>query len=306
MIIVNFILMCLIFGTTFLAIKVGVDGGLPPFFSAGIRFFTAGCILYFIMMLRKKGNLSVLLSKESFITGSTLTFGTFSTLYWAEQYVTSGMGAVLSATGPLMILLIQTLVLRIRLSKQSLVGCIISFIGVIMLLLPNLNISKSYLLLLSCLLILLGQLAFASGTLYSKKVSERFSNSSPILLNASQMIHGGILLLVLSLFSESISVEQLTNHVTIGSLLYLTVFGSMIAHTLYYWLVKNTDPVFPSTWLYISPLIAIGLGTLIYNEYVSWIMVTGGLTIVLGLIIINVSNLEIFSKKARVHQREGL
>jgi len=73
----NYILMCLIFGTTFLAIKVGIDAGASPFFSAGIRFFLAGAILFIAMILQKKARISLLLRKEMVLTGLALTFGVF-------------------------------------------------------------------------------------------------------------------------------------------------------------------------------------------------------------------------------------
>ncbi|WP_025681472.1 EamA family transporter, partial [Paenibacillus massiliensis] len=102
MIAVGYIVMCLVFGTTFLAIKIGVEAGLPPFLSAGLRFLVAGILMYTWMKLRGKAQWSLLLRKEMLLTGLGLTFGTFAALYWAEQYVSSGIGAILSATGPLM------------------------------------------------------------------------------------------------------------------------------------------------------------------------------------------------------------
>lgn len=132
MIILAYALVCLIFGTTFLAIKIGVDAGAPPFFSAGLRFFLAGAILFLWMVWRRKASFSLLLRKEMLFTGATLTFGTFSALYWAEQYVSSGLAAVLSATGPIMILLLQAAILRQKVTRHSLYGCIIGLIGVLL------------------------------------------------------------------------------------------------------------------------------------------------------------------------------
>lgn len=123
----------------------------------------------------KKANLAVLFSKESFITGSTLTFGTFATLYWAEQYVASGVGAVLSATGPIMILLIQTMVLHVKLSIRTFVGSAISLIGVALLLMPNLTVSYDSIWLIACFLILLGQVGYAKrNDLFQKGVRAFF------------------------------------------------------------------------------------------------------------------------------------
>ena len=85
----NYLLMCAIFSTTFLAIKIGVEAGLPPFLSAGLRFLLAGAIIFLWMVLRK-AKPSLLLRKEFHLIGMTSTFLTFATLYWAE-HVSSGI-----------------------------------------------------------------------------------------------------------------------------------------------------------------------------------------------------------------------
>ena len=112
MIIFNYLLMCAIFSTTFLAIKIGVEAGLPPFLSAGLRFLLAGAFIFLWMILQRKAKPSLLLRKEFLLIGMTSTFLTFATLYWAEQHVASGIAAILSATGPMIILMIQSVVLR--------------------------------------------------------------------------------------------------------------------------------------------------------------------------------------------------
>ncbi|MFC0190221.1 DMT family transporter [Fictibacillus aquaticus] len=287
MVLFNYFVMCLIFGTTFLAIKIGVDAGAPPFFSAGSRFFIAGAILFLWMKWRKKTEWRLLLRKEMLISGLALTFGTFSTLYWAEQYVSSGIAGVLSATGPLMIMLWQVILFRQKVPLVAAVGGLIGFCGVVILLLPTLYLEVSGLWLAGCLLILAGEVSYSGGALYSKRVIQRFSDTSPIALNAAQMMYGGALLFVLSSFTEKVDIETFVQPAAWGSLLYLTVAGSMIGHTLFYWLVSKTNPVFPSTWLYISPLIALCLGAAVYNEEVTWISVAGGITIIAGIILVN-------------------
>jgi drug/metabolite transporter (DMT)-like permease len=298
MILIGYVLMCLIFGTTFLAIKVGVDAGAPPFFSAGLRFFLAGLILFLWMVWKKGAEWSLLLRKEMVFTGMCLTFGTFSALYWAEQYVTSGISAVLSATGPIMILLLQTLVLHKQASMKSIMGCFIGFIGVVILLLPNVSVHMSMLWLLGCIVILIGEISYSMGALYSKHVIPRFTNVSSIALNAAQMMYGGILLLILSMITERVHVEGMLKLNAIFSLLYLIVFGSMLGHSLFYWLVAKTNPVFPSTWLYISPLIAMGLGVFLYHEAVSWASLLGVFVILIGIILVNMDTLQQFFHRA--------
>lgn len=285
-------LVCLIFGTTFLAIKIGVDAGAPPFFSASLRFFLAGLILFLWMVAKRKASFALLLRKEFMLTGATLTFATFAALYWAEQYVDSGLAAVLSATGPMMILLIQTLIQRQKAPSLALYGCLIGFTGVILLVLPSLTLNVSPLWIIGCAAILVGELGYAAGAVYSKKVTTRMSDVSPIAQNAVQMMYGGLFIFILSLFTERLHTDWIFSIPAAGSMLYLIVIGSMTGHTLFYWLVAKTNPVFPSTWLYVSPPIAVGAGVLFYHESVHWISVIGIVTIITGTILVNAKALK--------------
>jgi drug/metabolite transporter (DMT)-like permease len=291
MVLFNYVLMCLIFGTTFLAIKVGVDAGAPPFFSAGIRFFLAGSILFLWMVWKRKARFSLLLRREMLLTALGLTFGTFAILYWSEQYLSSGIAAVLSATGPLITLLLQAIISRQRLSISSWAGCLAGSAGVILLLLPGLMVTVSNLWILGCIAMILSQFFYSAGAVYSKRVVQRFQDTSPIALNAAQMIYGGAMLIVLSLFTENVQINSMLTPNAILSLLYLIIVGSMVAHTIFYWLIAKTNPVFPSTWLYISPLIALIVGVLLYNEPISFLSVIGGITIIIGTVLVNKENL---------------
>ncbi|WIM40044.1 EamA family transporter [Paenibacillus sp. PK4536] len=293
MVLLGYAIMCLIFGTTFLAIKIGVDAGLPPFFSAGVRFLAAGLILMIWMYARKKISFSLLLRKETLFIGAGLTFFTFAALYWAEQYITSGVGAVLSATGPAIILLIRSVVLKDKVPSISFIGAMIGLVGVALLMLPGLSGQYHALWVIACLVVVLGEFGYAAGAVYSKQVVSKLQGSSPIAQNAAQMMHGGWMLLVLSLITErgQIHMETMFNSAAIGSLLYLIVLGSMGGHTLFYWLISRTNPVFPSTWLYISPVIALLLGWLIYKEPLNWVMGVGALIILIGVILTNIETL---------------
>lgn len=302
MIILFYVLMCVIFGTTFLAIKIGVDAGIPPFFGAGLRFFSAGFILFLFMMWKEKVSLKILLKKELFFTGMGLTFGTFATLYWAEQYVSSGLAAVLSATGPMMILILSTVFLKQKTTYSSMIGCLVGMVGVIVLILPSLSLKMNSLWIIGCLVIILGEVFYASGTLYTRYVKDKIL-ASPLVLNAVQMMHGGLLLFLLSFLTEKVELSSLTHSASIVSLLYLTVIGSMVGHSLYYWLVTKTNPVFPSTWLYISPLIAVGVGITFYQEEITWYTGIGTLTILLGTILVNYPALHSLAVKKMISQK---
>lgn len=292
MILINYLIVCFVFGTTFLAIKIGVDHAAPPFFSAGIRFLAAGAILFLWMVWRKKADFALLLRKEMLVTGGLLTFGTFSFLYWAEQYVTSGIAAVLSATGPLMILLMQMIVLRQKATRRAVLGMIVGLAGVLLLVLPNLtSVQAGPRWVIGCAAILTGEVLYSMGALYTKRVTQSYAEVSPIALNAAQMIYGGLLLIILSSFTERVTAGDLLQPSALGSLLYLTVVGSMVGHSLFYWLVAKTNPVFPSTWLYVSPLIAMTIGVLFYGETAGWFAVLGGVTIIAGTVLTNLDSL---------------
>jgi len=199
-----------------------------------------------------------------------------------------------------MILLLQIAVLRQKTSTHSLYGCLIGFAGVLLLVLPNLSVDVSSLWVIGCAVILIGECGYASGTLYSKKVITTFKEVSPIALNAAQMMYGGALMFILSLFTEHVQLDSMLSFKAAGSMLYLIVVGSMIGHSLYYWLVSKTNPVFPATWLYVSPPIAVGVGVLFYNEAVSWVTLLGVLTIITGTILVNGTALKQLILKPRL------
>jgi drug/metabolite transporter (DMT)-like permease len=111
------------------------------------------------------------------------------------------------------------------------------------------------------------------------------------------MMWGGLLLLVLSLFTEQVNLESILTVQAVNSLFYLIVMGSMVGHSLYYWLIARTNPVFPSTWLYISPLIALGIGVFLYNEKVTWITALGVITIITGTVLVNLDTLKQLMRK---------
>jgi len=282
-------LMCFIFGTTFLAIKVGVDEGFPPFMSAGIRFLAAGVILYVFLLARKRTSLKLLWRKELVLTGLSLTFITFACLYWAEQFVSSGIAAVLSASAPILIILMQTTLFRVKITKTSICGVLLGFLGVFFLFLPGLSIAWDIRWIIGCGIILIGQIGYAAGSIYSGKTVSIFKGESPMALNAVQMIYGGLLLLLLSLFTgETASTMTLPGFI---SILYLTVAGSMIGHTIYYYLVAKTNAFLPSTWLYVSPLIALTIGHFYYSEVIHPVMLIGVVLIFSSLVFVNMGKI---------------
>lgn len=183
--------------------------------------------------------------------------------------------------------IINYLFLKQKGHRLSFIGCIVGVVGVTFLIFPSFSIKTSPFWIFGCVAIIIGEVFYAAGTIYTKQVMNKIQNTSPIALNAVQMMHGGILLIVLSFVTERGQYDYDLSLASIGSLVYLIVFGSMIGHSLYYWLVVRTNPIFPSTWLFISPIIAVLLGVAVYQEYISWLTVIGTLTIIAGTVLVN-------------------
>ncbi|PFL02713.1 DMT family transporter [Bacillus thuringiensis] len=304
MVIFNYILVCIIFGTTFLTIKIGIEAGAPPLFSAGIRFFLAGIILMIIFKLKRKEIMPHIFSKRIMYAGFCLTFMTFASLYWSEQYISSGLAAVLSATGPMMILLIQAKRNREELQKEQLVALVIALIGVIFVSLPGMHQQVSFIWSIACIVLVIGELFYGIGSIRSKEILSDLSNVSPFLINGIQMFYGGILLLIASIIVEQPNVTVLTSWSVQWPILYLIFIGSIGGHGLYYWLLSKTNPVFPSTWLYVSPLIAIIVGYIVLGEPLNPTMGMGACFILIGVFLANRTTIGAYFKQGKLLKKE--
>lgn len=172
-------------------------------------------------------------------------------------------------------------------SARMIVGCLIGFTGVVLVVLPGVSLGAGSLFMWGCIAVLVGEVCYSAGALYSKKVIHQFKEASPVAINAVQMMYGGLLLSLLSVGTESWNMSALDWVPAVSSVIYLTVIGSMVGHSLFYWIMSRTNPLFPATWLYISPPIAVGLGAVVYGEHVSWVTWIGVVLVVSGLLAMN-------------------
>lgn len=304
MVIFNYLLICVIFGTTFLTIKIGIAAGAPPLLSAGIRFFFAGIIVIMFFIVKQKQVIPYFVTKRIIFAGFCLTFMTFATLYWAEQYISSGLAAVLSATGPMMILLLQTKRAKMKLRREQLFALVLALIGVVCISLPGLQQQFSYTWSIACLVILVGEFFYGMGAIHSKEILSDLLDVSPFLINGIQMLYGGLLLIVCSLLLEHPNLSALTTWSVQWPILYLIFIGSIGGHGLYYWLLSKTNPVFPSTWLYVSPLIAVITGYMFLGEPIKPVMGLGAFFILIGVFMANRSTLELYWRQGKLLKKE--
>lgn len=288
-------LMCLIFGTTFLAIKVGVDAGAPPFLFAGTRFFFAGfTVLAAVKLLHGEISLRAGERRDVLLVGIFMTAIMFGCLYWGERYISSSIAALLAATTPIMIVIVEWF----QGTRESIwikgCGLLISFIGVGIAVFPALGVDVTKEALLAVVVILAAEVGCVYGTMTSKKILSAGLN--PALLNGWQMLIGGTILMLLSLVTES--AEVIINDKVFGSWAYLVVFGSLVGHGSYYWLVHRAGPLLPSTWTYISPVIAQFIGYYVLSEYLSGYSFIGVSLVLWGVFLVSrAAILEIWVKK---------
>ena len=272
----------LVWGSTYLATRFAV-ATIPPLMMIGVRSLAAGLILKFISRYRnaekvKRENILPLITLGAlfFLAGHGL-------LSWAQQYVPSGMAAVLVTAEPLWIFGIEWFFLKdTRVKLKGLFGLFLGFAGIVYLIHSSSAGTAFNHNLLAPVLIVAGTLSWGGGAVYSRVANVP---RSPLLSSGMELIFGGILVLIASfIFCEpsKFNVSQVSMK-SFCALLYLIVFGSVIAFSAYIWLLNNTSATRISTHTYVNPVIAVFLGWLIADE-----QITTALLVATAIIIISV------------------
>lgn len=249
-----------LWGATFLAIRIAVVE-IPPFFTAGVRFLTAGALLYAFMRLRGQPAPTGAEWRGLALTALFLFVATYGALFWAEQYVPSGVTSVIEASLPLISLALEVFVFRQQPFRwRMLVSVALGFGGIAWLLLRR---GEESFAVLPCLVILAGGVAWSLGAVLTRSMPRP---ASPPLTAGAQMMLGGAVLLALSLATGEL---HSTPHVSLRAglaLLYLIVGGSWLGFTAYVWLLARMPVTQVASHAYVNPLVAVGLGYLVAGE----------------------------------------
>ncbi len=276
----------LIWGTTYLAMRVGVES-IPPFLMAASRFLFAGTVMYTILRLRGLPNPTLKQWKSALIVGSLLFLGGNGLVTWSEQEIPSGIAALVIATLPMWMTLFDWLFFGGRAPSPKIAfGIALGIAGIILLIGPQQLISGTTELNLFYMLgLIFAPIFWSIGSLYCRTAD---LPSNVFMANASEMLCGGAVLLVVSLvFGEPGKFELTAVPASAwGALIYLTIFGSMIALTSYAWLLKNATAAKVSTYSYVNPIIAMFLGWLILSEPVTLRTALAVFVILAGVILI--------------------
>lgn len=278
-----YLLVCLVFGTTFLGIKVGAEAGGPPFLLAALRFFSAGVLVLLFVWWKKRDAFprSWQVYGRLFLVGLTMTSVSFGGLYWAEQYIPSNLAAILNATTPVMVGLLSARQQKQRLQGVQWIGLLLGILGVYLIVGGQRVEHTSHQLWFIVLAVIACQAVSACGAMVSRKLM--VEGLSPWVVNGFQMSMGSLGLFVLALCKQE-SLASIHDPVAaFGSLVYLIVIGSMLGWGLYYLLIAKTNPLLPSTWSYVSPMVALGVGALWLNETITGLAVLGGIIVLVGV-----------------------
>lgn len=293
----------IVWGSTYLAIRFVVET-MPPFLAAGFRFLIAGGVLYIFTRLRGDKAPLRLEWRSAAIVGFFLLVGGNGAVMWAEQRVASGIAALMIASVPLWIALLDAI--RPgghRPDRWVIVSVLAGFAGIIILIGPAQFIgSEDRVDLVGMAVLLFAAFSWAIGSLYNRGAN---LPASPLLGTGMEMLAGGLGLLILGTVVGEWSQMEFTEFST-NSLLgfaYLVVFGSWVGFASYIWLLRVAPITLVSTYAYVNPLVAILLGSLLAGEALTTRVMLAALFI-LGSVVVITMNRNASSKAARVKKTQ--
>ena len=268
-----------IWGSTYLGIRLAVES-IPPFLMAGGRFTLAGILLYAFARWRKIPGPEPRHWLSATLIGGLLLLVGNGAVSWAQKRVPTGVTALIVASVPLWIMLVDWLRPKGRRpTVLTVFGLFVGFAGVGVIVASRNVAGHRVLDPLAGIILLLASLGWAIGSVYSRHAPKP---RSPILAIAMQMLAGGALLLLTGLLTgegKGFSLAKVTT-TSFWAFIYLGIFGSLIGFTAYVWLLQVSTPAKVSTYAYVNPVIAVLLGHLVLKEEVpKSVALAGGLVL---------------------------
>jgi drug/metabolite transporter (DMT)-like permease len=267
-----------VWGSTYLGIHYVVET-MPPLVSAGVRFVVAAVVLAAVLAARS--GLSVLRVPwhrlgTAVLAGLLLLLGGNGMVGVAEQHISSGLAALLVASVPLWLVVFRWAT-GDRPALATIGGVLVGFGGLALLTLTRGGGSGNA---FGVAVILAASLSWATGSFLSARMP---MPANPFTASVYEMAAGGVALLAIGFASgERVHLDQVSGASWIA-LAYLIVFGSLVAFTSYVWLLGNAPISLVGTYAYVNPAVAVLLGVLFAGEHVTWMILLGGLIIILGV-----------------------
>ncbi len=274
------LLLCLIWGSTWLFIKLGLED-LPPLTFAGIRFVIAVTILILVVAMRRLQWPRLRRDWWLLAVTGVLAFSlNYGLLFWGEQYISSGLAALLQATIPAFGLVIAHFYLPgEQLSPLKVFGIVLGVLGVAVVFSSQLEVAGPRAL-AGCAALVLSSVCAAYSNVLVKAYGKKLD---PAILAGGQMFFGMLPLLFIGIPWEGNPLRFQWTPMAVLALFYLAVVGSVIAFLLYYWLVQNMDVTKTMLIALVTPVVAVVLGMLVLKERLGWQTLAGGALIMSGI-----------------------
>ena len=289
MVIAAFAAVYLIWGSTYLAIRLAIET-IPPFLMAGTRFLCAGALLFGVMRARRVPTPKGVQWRSAAIVGALLLLAGNGGVTWAEQRVQSALTALLIATVPLWMIVLDWLRPggsgRPRIAVF--VGLAIGFAGVALIVLARDRTGHNAVDPIGVTALLGAALCWAIGSVYSKQMPQA---ANPLMAVAAQMLCGGALMVATALArGEAAGFHpSAVSRTSLYALVYLVLIGALVGFTAYVWLLRVSTPARVSTYAYVNPFIAVVLGWFVAHEPISGSILLAGSLIIGAVVLITTS-----------------
>jgi len=296
-IILGYALISFLWGTTWYAIRIGLNS-LTPIFAAGLRFSVASIFIFAIM---KYSGARLQTDKISLILYGLMGFFSFvfpfGLVYWGEQYVSSGLTSVLFGVFPLFVVLFSRFAFpNEKIGIYKLLGVLLAFAGIIVIFSDSLSFSKNDLIFGMIAIVCSAAMQGAIAVVIKKWGNHLHSLS----MNFIPLLIAGITMVLYGFFFEDKSKWDF-NSSAIISVLYLALFGTVVTFTTYYWLMKKIDVVILSLSSFITPIIALFVGGILLSEKLSFLNFVGSSLVLVGILFANLRGImKYYSKKRKL------
>lgn len=295
-IVFGYILICLLWGSTWLAIRIGLDS-LTPVLGAGIRFAVASIIVFGLMRLKK---ITIQTDKHSIKLYLIMAFFSFvipfGLVYWGEKYIPTGLASIIFAVFPLFVILFSYLLIKESKTLVSqVIGVFLGFGGIIIIFSEGLKIDFSN--------DSMGMAAvFTSAVMQAgiaviiKKYGRHLN---PLSMNFLPLLIAGISMILFGILFEDFSHNKLDEKAVL-SVLYLALFGTVVTFTTYYWLMQRINVFILSLSSFITPIVAVILGWFILGEQFTFQTIIGSFLVLVGILFANFSGLKKYITDKRI------
>jgi drug/metabolite transporter (DMT)-like permease len=282
LVVAGFVAITVVWGSTWLAIKIGLES-ITPVFGVALRFTLAAAVLAAILRIRGE---RLVFSRETMPVFLLLGFCSFSVpfvlVYWGEQYVGSGLASILFAMYPFVVAIFSHFTLTgERLNGFKVAGTLLGFAGILVIFWSDLSAGTEGFPGMAAILLSTVLQGFSLVTV--KRIGKHIP---PVQMTLGGMIVSVVVLWLMAFALEN-PADQRFDAAGVGSILYLGTFGTVLTFVVYYWLLKRVEALFLSLTSFITPILAVVLGAVFLGETLHGRVYTGGAMVLLGIAAAN-------------------